>query len=67
MDNVQTQFDWYKNKNFQIKKRGNLSLLASSTFKNGEMVTSKQRYIWPESSINNDSRFITRRVWGRFE
>lgn len=35
MNSMQTGFDWEKNKPYQIKKRGNLSLLAATTFKNG--------------------------------
>ena len=37
MNSMQTGFDWEKNKPYQIKKRGNLSLLAATTFKNGNM------------------------------
>lgn len=66
MDNTQSGLDWDKNKNFQIKRRGNLSLLAASTIKNGTLVTSNQRCIWPSHfNTTNSDKIISRRVWGK--
>lgn len=46
-------------------RRGNLSLLATSRFKNGELVhTSKGRCIWPTLNKMN-SNYLSRRVWGK--
>ena len=65
MNSMQTGYDWEKNKHYQIKKRGNLSLLAATTFKNGNMVSSGSRCVWPRASESRDSRIISRRVWGK--
>lgn len=66
MNNIQTGLDWDKNKNLQVKKRGNLSLLAVAMTKDGNVVNSGMRCIWPNnlSTYSND-RIISRRVWGK--
>lgn len=66
MSNTQSGLDWDKNKTFQIKRRGNLSLLAASTIKDGNLVSTNQRCIWPSQfSSNNNDKIISRRVWGK--
>ena len=65
MNSMQTGFDWEKNKPYQIKKRGNLSLRAAPTLENGNMVTSGSCCVWPSASESRDSRIISRRVWGK--
>lgn len=66
MNNMQTGLDWDKNKNLQVKKRGNLSLLAVAMTKDGSVVNSGMRCIWPNnlSPYSND-KVISRRVWGK--
>ncbi len=46
-------------------RRGNLALLATSQFKNGELVrTPKGRCVWP-NPYKAGSNYLSRRVWGK--
>lgn len=65
MNYSENGFDWDKNKNYQIKKRGNLSLLATSTIKEGNLVGSKARCVWPSSLSDSENKIFSRRVWGK--
>lgn len=61
--------DWYKNKtvapNRPSVRKGNLALLATTRYKNGELVQSaRARCIWP-NPYKNDSNILSRRVWGK--
>lgn len=61
-------FDWYRNKVVNVRQRGTLALIATATVRNGHLVSSessKQRYIWPSAIANNDSKIISRRIWGK--
>ena len=66
----QENLDWSKHKtvkpvNPQNIRRGNLSLLAMSQFKDGELVRSaRPRCIWP-NPYNNSSNILSRRVWSK--
>ena len=66
MNSMQTGFDWEKNKPYQIKKRGNLSLLAATTFKNGNMVSSGSRCVWPSASERAPSVVLSARLPDNF-
>ena len=59
-----TEFDWYKNKNMSVKLRGSAALAASYIKPVQISAFSKTRYVWP-SSLNNDSRYMTRKVFGK--
>lgn len=65
MNSMQSGYDWEKNKNYQVKKRGNLSLLATTTFRNGDLVSGQARCIWPSSLLGAESKIITRRMWSK--
>lgn len=65
---VNNGFDWYKNKPVSVRQRGNISLIATATIKNGELVntpSTKQRFVWPSAVERRDSRVLSRRIWGR--
>lgn len=69
MAGYQEYLDWYKNKKVmptdETVRKGNLSLLATTQFRNGELVSAtRQRCIWP-NSYKNDSNVLSRRVWGK--
>lgn len=65
MNSMRSGLDWSKDKTYQIKKRGNLSLLATAIFKNGNFVSSGSRCVWPTSLESRDSKIISRRVWSK--
>lgn len=61
--------DWYKNKTVAssrpLVRKGNLAILATTRYRNGELVQStRARCIWP-NPYKNDSNFLSRRVWGK--
>lgn len=61
-------FDWSRfNSQFKVK-HGNISMIASTIIKNGEVVAnpSRQRFIWPSSIKESDSNFFSKRIKGRF-
>lgn len=58
------EFGWYKNKNMVVKVRGNVALAASYIKPVQVTAFSKTRYVWP-SALNNDSRYMTRKVFGK--
>ena len=69
MAGYQEYLDWYKNKKVETAgegvRKGNLSLLATTQFRNGELVSAtKQRCIWP-SPYKSDSNVLSRRVGGK--
>ncbi len=64
---IQENLDWYKNKTVSPAnvRRGNLALLATTQFRNGEIVqTTRGRCIWP-NPYKADSNILSRRVWGK--
>lgn len=63
----QMSLDWSRHKTVDVKKRGNLSILLpqNSTGSAQKTPSEKPRCIWPTNLVNADSRFISRRVWGR--
>ena len=67
---AQENLDWYKNKAVNSfgsshVRKGNLALLATSQFRNGELVqTARARCILP-NPYKNDSNILSRRVWGK--
>lgn len=52
--------------NAQVK-RGDISIIAASVIKEGNLVVSsnRQRFVWPRGLEDSGSRFLTRRVWGK--
>jgi len=66
---IRENLDWYKNKTVSSAnvRKGNLALLATTKFRNGEIVqTARGRCIWP-NPYKSDSNYLSRRVWGREE
>lgn len=64
---IQENLDWYKNKTVSSSnvRKGNLALLATTQFRNGELVqTARPRCIWP-SPYKTDTNVLSRRVWGK--
>ncbi|MCX4348800.1 MAG: hypothetical protein OSJ76_03335 [Alphaproteobacteria bacterium] len=64
---IQENLDWYKNKTVSSAavRKGNLALLATAHFRNGEIVqTTRGRCIWP-NPYKADSNVLSRRVWGK--
>ena len=58
------EFDWYKYKNMAVKVRGSAALAASYIKPVQVTAFSKTRFVWP-SALNNDSRYMTRKVFGK--
>ena len=58
------EFDWYKNKIMAVIVRGSAALAASYIKPVQVTAFSKTRYVWP-SALNNDSRYMTRKVFGK--
>ena len=51
-----------------IIKRGNLSVLATAEFRDGQMVSTpinKQRYVWPNPYSQSNVGVMSRRFFGR--
>ena len=51
-----------------IIKKGNLAVLATAEFRDGQMISSpaaKQRYVWPNPYNHSNAGFINRRVYSR--
>ena len=61
-------FDWSKYNRHSQVKHGNISMIASTVIRNGELVANpyKQRFIWPSSIKESSSNFFSKRVKGRF-
>lgn len=62
-------FDWYKNKTVTPTRpsvrKGNLALLATTRYRNGELVQSaRARCVWP-NPYKNDTNILSRRVWSK--
>ena len=58
----QMNFDWYRKKDTQVKKRGNLMLVVPSPVsRDGK---TKTRCIWP-SQFETDYRYLSLSIWGR--
>lgn len=58
------EFDWYKSKNLTIKQRGTAALASVYVRPVKVNAFSSTRYVWP-SNLENDTRYMTRRVVGR--
>lgn len=61
---LSSEFDWYKSKNLSIKQRGTAALASVYVRPVKVSAFSSTRYVWP-SNLENDTRYITRRVVGR--
>ncbi len=61
----QANLDWYRNKVINPQKRGNVSLVPVSQYALNKAAKTKVRCIWPSYMETNESRFMSRRVWGR--
>ena len=51
-----------------VIKKGNLSVLATAEFRDGQMVSTpinRQRYVWPNPYSQNNSGIMSRRFLGR--
>ncbi|MBR1604548.1 MAG: hypothetical protein IJ660_00390 [Alphaproteobacteria bacterium] len=49
-------------------RRGNLSVLATAEFRDGQMVSTpinRQRYVWPNPYSHSSTGFMARRFLGR--
>lgn len=59
-------FDWSRDKTVNIK-RGGINLLVSSRLSanSSTEVKSRPRCIWPSVMETSDSKYFSRRVWGR--
>lgn len=63
--------DWYRSKNTESAapvRRGNLSLLATAEFRDGQMVSTpvtRQRYVWPNPYHQVQSGILTRKIYAR--
>lgn len=69
MQKALENLDWYKNKvvapSRVVVRKGNLALLATTRYRNGELVQStKARCVWP-NPYKNDSNVLSRRVWSK--
>ncbi len=69
MQSALENLDWYKNKvvapSRVVVRKGNLALLATTRYRNGELVQStKARCVWP-NPYKNDSNVLSRRVWSK--
>lgn len=69
MQSALENLDWYKNKvvapSRVVVRKGNLALLATTRYRNGELVQSiKTRCVWP-NPYKNDSNILSRRVWSK--
>lgn len=64
--NEQSNFDWHKNKGFEVKKRGNMALvLPALNLNNPKRSMEGTRCMWPDRTGSADSKYLSRRVWGR--
>ena len=61
---LSNEFDWYKSKNLSIKQRGSVALASTYVRQVKVSAFSSTRYVWP-SNLENDTRYMTRRVVGR--
>ena len=61
-------FDWSEYGKSSNVRRGDISMIATTIIKNGEIVASpsRQRFVWPSSFEESASNFISKRVRGRF-
>lgn len=66
-----TGLDWYRSKTVSSAapvRRGNLSVLATAEFRNGQMVSTpinRQRYIWPNPYHQVQSGILSRKIYAR--
>ena len=62
----QSNFDWHRNKTFEVKKRGNMDLvLPELNLNNPKQSMEGTRCLWPDRFGSSDSKYLSRRVWGR--
>ena len=51
-----------------VIKRGNLSVLATAEFRDGQMIRTpiaKQRYVWPNPYNQNTASSLASKAWAR--
>lgn len=60
-------YDWSKYNSKTQARRSNMELIAATVIKGGEIVStpSRQRFVWPRSFEESNSRILSRRVWGQ--
>ncbi len=65
--NLKDNFDTAKYSSNSQVKRGDISMIAASVIKGGNLVLSpnRQRFVWPRGLEDSGSRFLTRRVWAK--
>lgn len=61
----QNNFDWHKNKTFEVKKRGNMALvLPALNLSNPKQSMEGTRCMWPDRFDATSTKYMSRRVWG---
>ena len=60
-------YDWSKYNSKTQARRSNMELIAATVIKGGEIVSTpaRQRFVWPRSFEESNSRILSRRVWGQ--
>lgn len=62
----QTNLDWHRNKVIEVKKRGNISLInPKSLYGENSQSHGKSRCVWPSMLETYESKYLSRRIWGR--
>lgn len=67
MNNIlKENYDWSKYKASPAVRRGDMSMIAATVIKSGNLVSTpnRQRFVWPRGLEESGSRVLTRRVWG---
>ncbi len=56
--------DWSRNKNMRIQGRGIAALVAQKAkIIENTKAAGTTRCVWPDSSANSGSRYLSRRIW----
>ena len=66
----QINLDWSRGSSSQqpVVRRGNLSVLATAEFRDGQMVSTpvnRQRYVWPNPYNQTRSSMLSRKLYSR--
>lgn len=64
---IRDNLDWSKYKTAVPVKRGDISMIASTVIRGGEIVAapSRERFVWPRGLEDSGAKILTRRVWAQ--
>lgn len=61
-----TTFDWSRHKVIAVQRRGTASIITPQlNLNSAETQKARPRCIWPSVIETSDSKYLSRRVWGR--